>query len=345
MTKRIAILGSTGSIGRQALQVIDDLGPEYRVVALTAGSNARLLGEQARRYQPEMVALSDPGAAQLLKRELGSLCRVEAGPSGLLAAAAWPAADLVLNALVGFSGLEPSLAALEAGKRLALANKEALVAGGALFACRGFLRSGSIIPVDSEHSAIWQCLAGADPGEVEGILLTASGGPFLDWPEEKLASATARDALRHPNWAMGEKITIDSATLMNKGLEVIEAHWLFGLSYDRIRVLIHPQSIVHSLVEFVDGGLLAQLGVPDMRLPIQYALTYPERKGSRFPRLKLAGRRLDFWEPDQRRFPCLALGYQAGRAGGTAAACLNAANEVAVDNFRRGVIKFNDIPG
>ncbi|MEW5783861.1 MAG: 1-deoxy-D-xylulose-5-phosphate reductoisomerase [Bacillota bacterium] len=345
MSKRIAILGSTGSIGRQTLAVIEALGPAYRVTALTAGRNAALLAEQARRFKPELVVLSDAGAAAELARELrGEACRVEPGPQGQILAATWPSVDLVVAALVGFSGFEPVLAALQAGKIVALANKESLVVGGELLQHKGLLRGDRIIPMDSEHSAIRQCLSSTSLDRVSRIWLTASGGPFRDWPRDRLESAKPDQALAHPNWRMGAKITVDSATLMNKGFELLEAYWLFGLRLDQIEVVIHPQSVVHSAVEFIDGSVIAQLGLPDMRLPIQYALTYPERQESTLPRLNLFGQNWSFTEPDTERFPCLELAFRAGAAGGTLPACLNAANEVAVEYFLKGELSFGGIP-
>ena len=344
MPKKIAILGSTGSIGRQTLEVVERLGSEYRVVALTANTNSSLLAEQIRRFKPELAVLSDPEAACALTLEKGlGDCRVETGPQGQVLAACRPEADLVVAALVGFSGFEPVAAALEAGKTVALANKESLVVGGELLEQMGLLRKERILPVDSEHSAVWQCLGGTPMKQVSRIWLTASGGPFRDWPREKLKLATPRQALAHPNWSMGPKITVDSASLMNKGFEVLEARWLFGLSLEQIRVVLHPQSIVHSAVEFLDGSVMAQAGLPDMRLPIQYALTYPQRVDTELPRLNFFGQNWSFHEPDRKRFPCLDLAYRAGQSGGTAPACLNAANEVAVEYFLQGALPFTGI--
>ncbi len=345
MAKNIALLGSTGSIGRQTLEVIENLGVSYRIVALAAGSNVELLEQQVRRFRPEMAVLNDPAAAARLERSLKGLhCRVEAGPGGVVKAARWPSADLVVSALVGFSGFIPTLEALQAGKRVALANKEALVVGGELLARRGLLNPDQILPIDSEHSAIRQSLGGASISQVQRIWLTASGGPFRGWTEDQLLRVTPAEALAHPNWRMGPKITVDSATLMNKGFEVIEACWLFGLPLDQIKVVIHPQSIVHSAVEFVDGSVIAQMGPPDMRLPIQYALCYPERVDNPWPRLNLFDLNLSFEEPDRARFPSLELAFRAKKAGGTMAACLNAANEVAVEHFLKGLLSFTDIP-
>ncbi len=345
MPKKIAILGSTGSIGQQTLEVMETLGPEYRVAVLTAGRNEKLLAEQIRRYKPELAVLSDHAAAAALTREVdGSCCRVEAGPQGQVLAACLPGVDLVVVALVGFSGFEPVVAALEAGKTVALANKESLVVGGELLQRKGLLQKNKLLPVDSEHSAIWQCLGNTPLSQVSQIWLTASGGPFREKAREQLERVTPEQALAHPNWSMGPKITIDSATLMNKGFEVLEAKWLFGLELEQVRVVIHPQSIVHSAVQLIDGSVMAQLGLPDMRLPIQYALTYPERQNSTLPRLNLYGQNWNFYEPDTERFPCLELAYQAGRSGGTVPACLNAANEVAVEYFLKGRLKFPGIP-
>ncbi|NPV59499.1 MAG: 1-deoxy-D-xylulose-5-phosphate reductoisomerase [Actinobacteria bacterium] len=345
-TRALAILGSTGSIGTQALEVVDAHPDRLRVVALTAQRNVDLLESQARRYGPRLVCMADVRAAGELRRRLeGTGIEVAAGPEGLLEAAAYPLADTVLNAIVGSAGLPPTLAALGAGKRLALANKESMVAGGELVL--SVLRTGGeIIPVDSEHGAVFHCLRGEDSGDVEAIVLTASGGPFYGRSREELAKVTVEDALSHPTWSMGRKITVDSATLMNKGLEVIEAHYLFGVPYERIKVVAHPQSVVHSLVEFKDGSLSAQLSVPDMRLPIALALSYPERWGPPFKRTDLAElEKLTFGEVDRETFGCLDLAYRAGKEGGTATAVLNAANEVAVEAFLAGRIGFLDIEG
>jgi 1-deoxy-D-xylulose-5-phosphate reductoisomerase len=343
--KKIAILGSTGSIGRQTLQVIDNLGAGYRVVALTAGGNAGLLADQVRRYAPELAVLSDLTAADALARSLqGVACRVEAGLPGQVSAACHPAVDIVVAALVGFSGFIPVLKALQCGKTVALANKEALVVGGELLQRQGLLDRERIYPVDSEHSAIWQCIGAAPVSQVRRIWLTASGGPFRDWEAAKLPGVTPEQALAHPNWRMGAKITVDSATMMNKGFEALEARWLFGLNLDQIRVVVHPQSAVHSMVEFIDGAMIAQISPPDMRLPIQYALTYPERRESVLPGFDLYGQCWSFGEPDRERFPCLDYAYQAGEIGGTMPACLNAANEVAVEQFLKGNLSFTGIP-
>ncbi len=345
MPKKIALLGSTGSIGCQTLEVIENLGGSCRIVALTARSSVKLLEEQVRRFRPELAVLSDPRAAAELEKSLqGFDCRVSTGPEGVVEAACRPEADLIVNALVGFSGFRPTLEALKAGKTVALANKEALVVGGELLARKGLLRQDRILPLDSEHSAIRQSLGGTPLDQVSRIWLTASGGPFRDWSEAQLARATPAEALAHPNWSMGPKISVDSATLMNKGFEVMEAHWLFGVPPDRIEVIIHPQSVVHSAVEFVDGSIIAQLGPPDMRLPIQYALSYPARKGNPWPRFNFLGQEFTFTEPDRSRFPCLDLAYRAMDTGGTMPACLNAANEVAVEQFLKGRLSFQEIP-
>lgn len=343
--KKIAILGSTGSIGKQALEVIESLGPEYRVVALAAGSNVQLLADQVKRFNPEAAALSDEAAAD----ELGDLlrsakCLIRSGPDGQLAIATWPSADLVIMAQVGFSGFEPLIAALNEGKTIALANKESLVIGGEILERSGLLDREKILPVDSEHSAIRQCLAYSPIEEVKRIYLTASGGPFFGWQKEELQKVTPKMALNHPNWRMGRKISIDSATMINKGLEVIEAKWLFGLNLDQIEVVVHRQSIIHSMVEYIDGSIIAQLGLPDMRLPIQYALTYPERKESRLKKYNPFGQTLSFEKPDMVNFPGLEMAYRAAGFGGTMPAVLNGANEVGVEYFLAGKIRFVDIP-
>ncbi len=347
MVKKIAILGSTGSIGRQTLEVIESLGEQYKVVALAAGRNENLLGDQIRRFKPELAALSDENAAaRLADKNRNSGCTFMGGAKGQLCAAVWPEADLVVMAQVGFSGFESLVAALKEGKTIALANKESLVIGGDILKRLGLLDRERILPVDSEHSAIWQCL-GMEPAnsvKIARVLLTASGGPFFGWKEEELEQVTPEQALHHPNWQMGNKITIDSATMMNKGLEVIEARWLFDLSLDQIEVVIHRQSIVHSMVEYIDGSIIAQMSTADMRLPIQHALTYPERKKSRVEKFIPFGKTLNFYRPDRKNFPCLDLAYRAIISGGTMPAALNGANEVAVAEFTGGRIKFTAIP-
>jgi 1-deoxy-D-xylulose-5-phosphate reductoisomerase len=340
----LAVLGSTGSIGTQALEVVNAHPDRLRVVAITAHSNVELLEEQARIHRPAFVGMvSQDAAADLRDRLAGTGIEVADGPECLVEAAAYPLADIVLNGVVGSAGLPPTLAALGAGKRLALANKESMVAGGELV-LEALKTGGELIPVDSEHGAIFHCLRGEDLREVENVILTASGGPFYGRNREELAEVTVVDALAHPTWSMGRKITIDSATLMNKGLEVIEAHYLFGVAYDAIKVVAHPQSVVHSLVEFRDGSMSAQLSLPDMRLPISLALSYPERWGPPFKHTDLAALgKLTFGEIDRAAFGCLDLSYQAGREGGLATAVLNAANEVAVAAFLEGRIRFLDI--
>ncbi|MGE0443678.1 MAG: 1-deoxy-D-xylulose-5-phosphate reductoisomerase [Vicinamibacterales bacterium] len=334
--KHLAILGSTGSIGRSTLAVVDAHPSRLRVVALAAGDNAELLAAQAAAYRPAVVAMSSGAAADRLRAALpaGVTPEVAAGPEGLIAVATHPDVDIVICASAGTAGLEAVLAAIEAGKTIALANKEVLVMAGELVTAAARRRGVPILPVDSEHNAIHQCLHGRSHTEVRRLILTASGGPFREMPAEQLAAVGPEAALQHPTWQMGRKITIDSATLMNKGLEVIEARWLFGVGADQIDVLVHPQSIVHSMVELSDGSVIAQLGVTDMRLPIQYACSYPDRWEASLPSLDLArAGRLDFQAPDLRRFPCLGLAYRALTAGGTLAVVLNAANEVAVEAF------------
>jgi 1-deoxy-D-xylulose-5-phosphate reductoisomerase len=349
---KLAILGSTGSIGSSALRVVDRHPERFRIVALAAHRNAERLAEQAARYDVRHVAIADVAAAD-------GDPRWGRGEAAVAALARLPEVDVVLNAVVGSAGLRATLAALEAGKRLALANKESLVAGGALVMRALQAGRGELVPVDSEHSAILQCLTGCSRSaphlpstdrsarypEVRRAILTASGGPFRDWPTERIAAATRADALRHPTWDMGAKVTVDSATLANKALEVIEAHWLFGLDYDAIEVVVHPQSIVHSMVEFVDGSVVAQMGFPTMELPILYALTHPERlpdDGTRFD--PLGASPLTFEPLDTKRFPAFALGIEAGRTGGTAPAAFNAANEEAVAAFLADHLPFSGVP-
>ena len=344
---RLAILGSTGSIGRSALSVVAAHPDRLQVAVLAAGENAPLLADQVRTVRPEAVALASDTACGDLRGRIDGVDveLLPAGPDGLLAAATWPDVDVVLCASSGTAGLEASLLALGLGRRLALANKEVLVMAGALMVDAAARHGAVILPVDSEHNAIHQCLDGRRHDEVRRLILTASGGPFRSADDEALARVTPADALKHPTWQMGRKITIDSATLMNKGLEVIEARWLFGMDGDRIDVVVHPQSVVHSMVEFRDGSILAQLGVTDMRLPIQYAFSYPERWEAPVPPLDLtrAGA-LEFLPPDSRRFPCLRLAYDALEHGGAWPVVLNAANEVAVEAFLDGRIPFLAIP-
>ncbi len=344
MSKSISVLGSTGSIGRQTLDVAARLGLSVPVMA--AGHNARRMEEQCRQFRPRLAVMADEAAAGDLRARIADLdVRVAWGPEGLLEAASWPEADTVVTAVVGTVGLRPTLAAVAAGKRIALANKETLVCAGELVMAEARRCGAEILPVDSEHSAIFQCLRGGrGPEEVRRLILTASGGPFFGMKPAQLHTVTREEALRHPNWTMGPKITVDCATMMNKGLEVIEAMRLYGLPLEQVDVVIHRQSIVHSLVEFVDGAVLAQLGTPDMRLPIQLALTYPARQPSPAPALDLlACGPLTFDAPDQEAFPCLALAREAARRGGTACAALNGANEAAVGLFLDGKLGFYGI--
>lgn len=344
MTKTIALLGATGSIGRQTLEVVRELG--ISVAALTANKQIDLLERQARQFMPRLAVLYDETAALELQRRLrGTGIEVMAGEEGLLCAASLPEADTVVTAVMGSVGLKPTLAAIERGKRIALANKETLVCAGELVMDAAEQYGAEIVPVDSEHSAVFQCLQGCrDRREVKRLLLTCSGGPFYGRSFDELERVTAADALRHPNWHMGAKITIDSATLMNKGLEIIEAMRLYRLPVERVQAVIHRQSIVHSLVEFRDGALLAQLGTPDMKLPIRYALTYPYRAESADTPLDLLQcGALTFAQPDEAAFPCLRLARQAAQTGGTACAILNGANEAAVGLFLEGKLGFNDI--
>ena len=344
MKRSISILGSTGSIGRQTLEVAAACG--HQVAALTVNRSVELAEAQARQFRPELVAAADESAAADLRLRLADTpTRVAGGEGGLLEAASLASADTVVTAVVGIAGLKPTLAAIDAGKRIALANKETLVCAGELVMARARERGADIVPVDSEHSAIFQCLQGCrDRREVRRLILTASGGPFWDWPAEQIAGATVEQALRHPNWSMGAKITVDSASMMNKGLEFIEAMRLYRLPAEQISIVIHRESIVHSLVEFRDGAILAQLGAPDMRLPIQYALTWPERTpGPAAPLDLLSCPPLTFCAPDLARFPCLALALEAARRGGAATAALNGANEAAVGLFLAGKIPFGDI--
>lgn len=343
MAENISILGSTGSIGTQTLEVVREIGG-INVTAITANSNIDLLEVQAKEFKPELVCVMDENKALELKKRLSGLkCEVVSGMDGLIAAATVGSADTVVNSVVGNIGLRPTVAAIKAGKNIALANKETLVTSGELV--MGLLEQNKVnmYPVDSEHSAIFQSLQGNAMNKIENIWLTASGGPFRG--RKSLDGVTLTDALNHPNWSMGKKITIDSATMMNKGLEVIEAKWLFNVDLDRIKVVVHPQSIVHSMVEYEDGAVIAQLGVPDMKVPIQYALTYPKRVKNSFPKLDFFERNnLTFEKPDLKVFRCLALAFEAIKTGGTMPAVLNGANEVAVAKFLDGKIGFTDIP-
>jgi 1-deoxy-D-xylulose-5-phosphate reductoisomerase len=343
--KRLAILGSTGSIGRSALAVVDAHADKLQVVSLAAGDNDARLAEQIERYRPDAVAMATSDAVDRLRASGVRLPIVGTGTAGLIAVATHPDVDIVICASSGTAGLEAVLAGIEAGKTIALANKEVLVMAGALVTAAARARHVASLPVDSEHNAIHQCLHGRQPREIKRLILTASGGPFRDHLHDALERVTPEAALRHPTWQMGRKITIDSATLMNKGLEVIEAHWLFGVTADQIEVLIHPQSVVHSMVELTDGSIIAQLGVTDMRLPIQYACSYPDRWSAPLPPLDLArSGRLEFFEPAHDRFPCLGLAYRALRGSGSLPVVLNAANEVAVDAFLEGKLAFTSIP-
>lgn len=341
--KRVAVLGSTGSIGRQTLDVIRAMPQRFRVVGLAAGKNLELLAEQIKEFKPEFIGFpSENKAIERLKR----IVDIKNDLLPLDEIAASPEVDMVVIATSGKVGLRPTLAALRAGKDIALANKESLVSAGEIINDEARKSGARILPVDSEHSAVWQCLSGEDQAAAR-IILTASGGPFRQYSPEQLAEVTVAQALRHPSWQMGQKVTIDSATLMNKGLEVIEAHWLFSMPYDRIDVLVHPQSIIHSMVEFIDGSIKAQLSYPDMRLPIQYALSHPERlPNPRLPHIDWSQvRSLDFEPPDYDRFPCLGLAVEAGKQGGTCPAVLCAADEMAVELFLAGRIRFTDIAG
>lgn len=364
--KAISVLGSTGSIGTQTLEIVEDFPEQFRVVALSAGRNLSLLVSQIQRHRPDVVALADPALLAELKDRLMALPaetrpeplpQLVGGPEGLDIAASWDSADLVVTGIVGCAGLLPTLAAIRAGKDLAVANKETLIAAGPVVLPE-LKKSGSrLLPADSEHSAIFQCLQGTPwsdtarlstgvptPG-LRRIQLTASGGAFRDWSASELEKATVADATSHPNWSMGKKITVDSASLMNKGLEVIEAHYLFGLDYDHIEIVIHPQSIIHSMVELADSSVLAQLGWPDMKLPILYCMSWPSRLETPWRRLDLTEvGQLSFRAPDPAKYPCMDLAYAAGRAGGTMPAVLNAANEEAVAQFLEEKIHFLDIP-
>jgi 1-deoxy-D-xylulose-5-phosphate reductoisomerase len=337
--RSLAILGATGSIGTQALDVVRAERDSYEVIALGAASSVDLLAEQAHEFRPKVVAIADDRRAGELEAKVPVGTEVVAGPTAM--ADVSTSADVVLNGVVGFAGLSVTLAALSAGKRLALANKESLIAAGPVVQRVRSTPGAELVPVDSEHCAVHQCIRSGHRQSVRRIVLTASGGPFRGRTRADLADVTIDDALAHPTWSMGPKITVDSSTLMNKGLEVIEAHELFGVDYDEIDVVVHPQSIIHSMVEFSDGATIAQLSLPDMRLPIGYALAFPDRIGTPFGRIDWADlRRLDFEEPDLGAFPCLSLAYEAGRAGETAPAWLNAANEVAVAAFLDGLISW-----
>ena len=342
--KNVVLLGSTGSIGTSTIKVAEDLPGHIRLVGLAAGNNVDLLVEQARAHRPLAVSISDPAKAAVVAERLGGGVRVSSGSAGLLELATLPEADIVLIAIVGTAGLQPALAAIRAGKDIAVASKEILVMAGETVMSEARKHGVRVLAVDSEHSAIFQCLDGKPTDSVRSLWLTASGGPFRTTPKSEFAGITVERALKHPSWVMGRKITIDSATLFNKGLEMIEARWLFDIEMARVKVVVHPQSVVHSMVEYVDGSMIAQLSTPDMCLPIQYALTYPERVGSGRVQTNLAKLgTLTFEEPDAERFPALTLARRAGERGGTLPAVLNAANEVAVEAFCNRKIGFEDI--
>src|SRR5882757_8195968 len=339
--KNVVLLGSTGSIGTSTVKVAEDLPDQIRLLGLAAGANSELLLDQTLKHKPAVISISDPAKADELRATLGTNCEVYSGHEGLLKLATLPAADIVLIAIVGTAGLQPALAAIRAGKDIAVASKEILVMAGEIVMREAKRHGVRVLAVDSEHSAIFQCLDGKSPDSVRKLWLTASGGPFRTTPKSEFASITVERALKHPSWVMGRKITIDSATLFNKGLEMIEARWLFDIEMGRVKVVVHPQSVVHSMVEFVDGSMIAQLSTPDMCLPIQYALTYPERAGSDRVQTNLAKLgSLTFEEPDLERFPSLSLARWAGEVGGTLPAVLNAANEVAVDAYVNRRITF-----
>ena len=345
--KKITILGSTGSIGLSALDVIEKNQQRFQVVALAAGKNINLLKKQIEKFKPKVVAVSTKESALKLREALTSKSKVKIfyDKEGLREIASFPSTDIVVSAISGSAGLIPTLAAIEAGKDIALANKETMVMAGEIVTKKAKKKGVKIIPVDSEHSAIFQCLEGRKRENLRRIILTASGGPFFNFTGNELKKVSLSQALQHPNWKMGKKITVDSASLMNKGLEVIEAKWLFNLDISDIDVLIHQQSIVHSLVEFIDGAFLAQMGIPDMKIPIAYALTYPERIINDLPSLDLVKiGKLEFLKPDIKKFSCLGLAYAAGLCGGTAPVVLNAADEVAVSAFIEKKIRFIDLP-
>lgn len=339
--KAVAIIGSTGSIGTSTLDIIRMHPDKFRIVSLGAGKNAKLLRSQIREFSPDFVSVRE----EALASELASEFDIETGfgEEGAMRAASLEGADITVSAISGAAGLMPTLAAVRAGKRVALANKEALVMAGAILMAEAKESGAELLPVDSEHSAIFQSLTGHRESDIRRIILTASGGPFFDWPLERINEATPEQALKHPNWDMGQKVTIDSATLLNKGLEVIEASWLFSLPPEAISVAIHPQSVVHSMVEYLDGSIVSQMGTPDMKVPIAYALSYPKRIETGTEPLELRGMTLDFLEPDTEKFPCLALAYDALERGGTMPAVLNAADEVAVEAFLSGRLPFSGI--
>jgi 1-deoxy-D-xylulose-5-phosphate reductoisomerase len=342
--KNVVLLGSTGSIGTSTVKVAEDLPEHVRLLGLAAGNNVELLLEQTRKHRPQAISICDPARAEELRAALGTSCEVFSGPDGLVKLATLSGADIVLISIVGTAGLKPALAAIRAGKDIAVASKEILVMAGEIVMNEARKYGVRILPVDSEHSAIFQCLDGKPSASVRKLWLTASGGPFRQTPKAEFNNITVERTLKHPSWVMGRKITIDSATLFNKGLEMIEARWLFDIGMDRVGVLVHPQSVIHSMVEFIDGSMLAQLSTPDMCLPIQYALTCPERTPSQRVQTDLAKLgSLTFEQPDTDRFPSLLLARQAGEVGGTLPAVLNAANEIAVEAFVNGKISFPQI--
>jgi len=343
--KKIAILGSTGSIGLSTLEVVRKFPDHFAVEVLTVNTRIDLLEKQIHEFHPKTVVVKDLRLATELEKRLGTNCEVLAGEEGLIQVAASSQYDVFVGAMVGFSGLAPTVEAVKRGKRIALANKETLVVAGEMVLELAKKFGAELLPVDSEHSAIFQCLNGENTSGVDKLILTASGGPFLHKAKNELAAVSVEEALNHPNWKMGNKITIDSASMMNKGLEVIEARWLFGITPDNIEIVIHPQSIIHSMVKFVDGSIKAQLSTPDMKLPIQYALTYPERFASEFVQTDLPLiQTLTFLEPDFNKFECLKLAFEVLQTGGTSPCILNASNEVAVEKFLKGKIKFSAIP-
>ncbi len=348
MVKKISIIGSTGSIGTQTLEVVSENPEKFTVKALTTYKNIELMVQQAKKFQPDLIVAAERSCKEkleaMVKHYKINHIDIDFGEEGLKKAASLNDVDTVMISVVGFSGVLPTIAAVESGKEIALANKEALVTAGEIVMSKIKDYGNNLIPVDSEHSALFQCLLGEDVRNIKKLILTASGGPFRGKQWEELKEVTPRDALKHPNWDMGNKITIDSATMMNKGLEVIEAHWLFGVPYQNIDVIVHPQSIVHSMVEFIDKGVKAEMGLPDMKHPIQFALTCPERLESSISSLNFADLQLTFEPPDYKTFPCLRLAFEAGKAGGTMPCVLNAANEIAVQKFLSESLTFDQIP-
>jgi 1-deoxy-D-xylulose-5-phosphate reductoisomerase len=343
--KKVFILGSTGSIGVNTLNVIRSFPDKFKVAGITANCNIDLLEKQFNEFKPPVVVVNNKVNAQHLRDRLGSRCEVLEGEKGLLNTTRNADYDILVNALVGFAGLAPTIEGIRRGKRIALANKETLVVAGELITELAKKNNAEIIPVDSEHSAIFQCIIGEKIEEIEKLIITASGGPFFNLKKNELKNVTVKEALCHPNWKMGNKITIDSASMMNKGLEVIEAHWLFGFNKEKIEVVIHPQSVIHSMVEFIDGSIKAQMSLPDMKLPIQYALSFPERIKSHYVSTKMSKlKNLSFYEPDFEKFECIKLAYDVMEQGGTSTCVLNASNEVAVKKFLDGKINFLQIP-